>query len=364
MLITAIDAVVARYPLLTGTWKDITGATTHVEYLVVHVHTADGLVGTGFSHTSGPGARTLASLVTDTLAPRLVGEELEHPRTLWQRASRLLRNLGEGGVVSTGLGAVDIAAWDLYAQRSERSLADCLGRFHERVPVYGGGVNLGKDLDELLAEVRTWQDAGYHGVKVKVGGPDPAEDVRRVQAVRAAVGDLPIFLDANQRFEPAEVRRRMEQLETVGPAWIEEPLYCRDVAGHARLRSLSRTPVALGENLYTLRDVEEFLRADAVDYVQVDIPRVGGVTPYLAVAGAAHGRGLQMAPHGVAELSVQVLAALPHAFMAEEVEGASLTALRALADPMPVVDGHLAPYAGPGHGIRFDRDYLDQCRVT
>lgn len=364
MLITQVDTAVARYPLRSGTWKDLTGPATHVEYLVVHVRTDEGLVGTGFSHTSGPGALTLASLVRDTLAPRLVGQAIEEPATVWRRAARLLGNLGDGGVVSTGLGAVDIAVWDLHAQRQERSLTQCLGAVHERVPVYGGGVNLGKSLDELLEEVHGWRMAGYHGVKVKVGGPDAGEDLRRVLAVRDAVGDLPILLDANQRFADGDVRERLEDLQAVDPAWIEEPLHCRDVAGHARIRGWSRTPVALGENLYTLRDFEQFLEADAVDYVQADIPRVGGVTPFLAIAEAAERHGRSMAPHGVPELSAQVLASLPNAFMAEEVEGASLTALGALDEPIPVVDGHLGPQAGPGHGIRFDPDYLARCRVA
>jgi L-alanine-DL-glutamate epimerase-like enolase superfamily enzyme len=364
MLITSLDVHVARYPLLTGTWKDLAGTSTHVEYVVVHLRTDAGLVGTGFSHTSGPGARTIASLVSDTLGPRLVGVELDHPRDLWHRCAQLLRNLGDGGVVSTGIGAVDIAAWDLFAQRQRRSLVDCLGQVRECVAVYGGGVNLGKSLEELLDEVTTWQVAGYHAVKVKVGGPDPAEDVRRVEAVRAAVGDLPILLDANQRWTRDDAADRLRGLETVVPLWIEEPLDRHDVAGHARLRAGSSTGIALGENLYTLAQFEQFLEADAVDYVQADIPRVGGITPFLRIADAARARGRSMAPHGVPELSAQVLAAMPNAFMSEEVEGASLTALGALVEPMATVDGYLTPYAGPGHGIRFDPDYLDACRIT
>jgi L-alanine-DL-glutamate epimerase-like enolase superfamily enzyme len=117
-------------------------------------------------------------------------------------------------------------------------------------------------------------------------------------------------------------------------------------------------PIALGENVYTLQQFNHFLSAGACDFVQADVVRVGGITPYLEIAALARAWGVPLAPHFMMELSGQLLCCLPNAHILESIDGGSLTDLQALAEPIRIEDGWFTPPDRPGHGILFDRDRL------
>lgn len=138
-----------------------------------------------------------------------------------------------------------------------------------------------------------------------------------------------------------------------------------DVEGHARLRGLIGAPIAIGENVYTLQQFNHFLSRGACDFVQADVVRVGGITPYLDVAALARAWNVPLAPHFMMELTGQVLCALPNAHILENIDGGSLTNLKALEEPILIEDGYFTPPVGKiGHGIVFDRDYLKAHEVS
>jgi L-alanine-DL-glutamate epimerase-like enolase superfamily enzyme len=357
MRIEAVETQLARLPLPGGGWRDAIQAVTHIELVVTDVTTDAGLVGTGFSYTGGVGGRTLKAMLDHDIAPFAIGQAAA-PRGLWHRCWHHLHNLGGGGVTTTALAALDIALWDLAAKEVGQSLAALLGPMHERVLAYASGINLNKSEAELVEQVRGWRAAGFKAFKIKVGKPEIDEDVERLTKVREIAGRLPVMVDANQGWDIGRAARAITALEPLSPYWIEEPLLADDVDGHARLRQRVRTPIAIGENVYTLQQFGHYLERGACDFVQADVARVGGITPYLEIAALARAFGVPLAPHFMMELSGQLLCCLPGAHIIESIDGGSLTELGALALPIRVEDGWFTPPGRPGHGILFDRDVL------
>ena len=362
MKIASIDTLVTRLPLLEGDWYDTIHHVTHIELVLVEVTSDTGVTGTGVSHTSGDGGKSIESLIQNSLIPFAVGREVS-PRGLWHEAWHFLHDLGGAGFTTTALGALDIALWDLVARDQGRPLVDVLGRVRSSIPAYASGINLGLSEDDLLSQVRRWREAGYPAMKVKIGKPDPAEDVERLSRIREVIGSRALMVDANQGWSPDEAVRRINLLRGLDLTWVEEPLLSDDIAGHAGLRRRIETPVGIGENVYTIYQFRDYLVADAVDFVQADIVRVGGITPYMEIAALSQAFNRPMAPHFMLELSAQVLCALPNGYIAEDTEGGTLSALKALRTPHPLVEGRYTVRDVPGHGLDFDRDYMEQHRV-
>lgn len=357
MRIEQVTTTYARLPLLAGAWGDSIHHVTHLEVILADVMTDTGLVGTGFSYTSGFGGAAIRAMIDNDIAPFVAGKPAS-PRGLWHSCWHHLHDEGGGGVTTHALAALDIALWDLVAKEVNQPLTNVLGRCRDRIPAYASGINLNKPLDQLLDQVRGWQAGGYRAYKMKVGKPDIAEDVERVSRVRELVGGGHLMVDANQGWNIGQAARTIAALEHLSPTWVEEPLLCDDVEGHARLRSLVRCPLAIGENVYTIQQFNHYLSRGGCDYVQADVVRVGGITPYMEIAALARAWNIPLAPHFAMEISGQVLCALPNAFILENIDGGSFTALKALEEPIEVEEGWFYPPSRPGHGILFDRDYL------
>lgn len=364
MKITSVAAQLVSLPLLKGPWTDSIHHTTAIEIVVVDVTTNTGLVGTGFTHTTVAGGQAVRTLIERGLTPFVVGQAVA-PRALWHRCWKHLHDLGGGGLTTIALAALDIALWDLLAKEVGKPLTALLGGpAHDRVLVYASGMNLGKPLDALLEQVRGWTAAGFKALKIKVGKPEIEEDVERLAKVRAAVGRLPVMVDANQIWDIGKAMRAINAFEPYAPMWVEEPLLCDDIDGHARLRRSVRCPIAVGENIYTLEQFNQLLARGACDFVQADLARVGGITPFLDIAALTRAWNVPLAPHYMTELAGQVLCCVPNPCILENIDGGSLTELKALAEPMPLVDGFFRPPTQPGHGLVFDRDYLARHAVA
>ncbi|HEX5859923.1 MAG TPA: mandelate racemase/muconate lactonizing enzyme family protein [Microbacterium sp.] len=329
--------------------------------IVVRVEDEEGAVGTGFSWTPTIGASAVAALLGDDIRRFAVGQDAD-PATLWPRLWVHLHEAGGGGITTIAMAGLDLALWDLRARRDGLGLATALGRRHERLPVYGSGVNLHYSTDELVAQVRRWTDRGLDAVKIKVGRPDLAEDVERVAAVREALGPhRRLMIDANQRWDVPTAARALDALAGFDLAWIEEPLRADDTAGHRALAARTSVPIALGENLHTVHRFRDVLDAGFASTVQPNVVRVGGITPFLEIAALAAERGVDVAPHLLPDISAQLGMTLEARTWVEDVEDADFTALGLLASPSPVrVDGAWATVAeSPGLGLDFIPDPVD-----
>jgi L-alanine-DL-glutamate epimerase-like enolase superfamily enzyme len=327
----------------------------HQNLIVVEVTTDDGHSGTGFSWTPEIGAEAVLALLENDIAPRALGSE-PTPAPVWDALAGTLREAGSSGLVPMALAGLDIALWDLRAKQSGRSLVDLLGRRRTSAPLYGSGVNRHYPLDELVEQVRRWVAAGHRAVKVKVGRPDLAEDVERIAAVRQVLGpDRLLMVDANQRWDVPAARRAIRALERFSLHWVEEPLPADDLAAYADLRARVDTPIAFGESLSSVISFRDALTRQAVDVLQPNVVRVGGITPFLRIVELAHAFTVPVAPHLLPDLSAQLALVLPLPALVEDVEDASLAALGVLAAPSGVElrESRATADTGPGHGLHF-----------
>jgi len=193
-------------------------------------------------------------------------------------------------------------------------------------------------------------------VKIKVGKPDIREDHERVAAVRSVLGpDRRLMIDANQRWDLPTTFRALDVLAEFGLEWLEEPLRADDLWAYRRLRKHSPVPIALGENLHTIYRFRDFIEAEAVDIIQPNIIRVGGITPFRRIVELARTNSIRVMPHLLPELSGQLALTLAEPTMVEDVEEASFEQLGILAGPSPVrFDNSRVTLADqPGLGFRF-----------
>jgi L-alanine-DL-glutamate epimerase-like enolase superfamily enzyme len=204
------------------------------------------------------------------------------------------------------------------------------------------------------------QSRGFKGAKLKIGKPRKSEDVERLTAVRAAVGDgFELMVDANQGLRLDDAQRRARLLAELDLAWIEEPLPADDIGAHARLVAASSTPIAVGESLYSLSQFKDYLHADACSIVQVDVARIGGITPWLKVAHLAEAYNVPVSPHFLMELHASLACGVTNGQWVEyipQLEAITKTGLT-------VIDGYAHPPAEPGIGVNWDWDAIDNLQI-
>ena len=325
---------------------------TALELPLVELTDGSGNTGIGFGYTIGTGGSAAIQLLRETLVPELHGADSACIRKLHWRLTKSIHALTPGCLSSMALAAVDIALWDLEGKRAGLPLAVLLGGVKSAVPVYTTDVGWIDRPEEEVVELSrdAIRQRGFGGVKLKLGR-SPEEDEARVAHVRQAIGDhIPLMLDANQSWTVGEAVRRLAMLERYRPYWIEEPLPAGDVQGYTALGSRTMTPRAGGESIYSAAGFYQLLRAGALDILQPDIVRVGGITPALEISGMAHAAGVPVAFHVPPELSVSLAAAIPHSLFIEYVPQME----PGLEAVLEVKDGAARPFPDPGHGVRFN----------
>lgn len=278
---------------------DATAAMAHWTVPVVEITTRDGRVGTGISgvHTA---PELLCDVITGYYSPALLGASSEDILGTWNRLYWLPTHwVGRAGAVHMALAMIDMALWDLAAQRAQLPLWKMLGGTPDPIQAYNTDAGwLNASENELIRGLSALLDDGWDRLKIKVGKPDWREDAHRVRAVRAAIGDdVTLMCDANQRWDLATANRIMPVLEEVRMDWVEEPLHADDLEGHIALQEKTVLDIASGESIYSFQQFSSFIARDAIRVVQVDVTRVGGVTEWLQVAAHAAARGLRLAPH-------------------------------------------------------------------
>jgi L-alanine-DL-glutamate epimerase-like enolase superfamily enzyme len=332
------------------------------ETIFVEVVTAGGVRGLGYSYTIGTGGRAVLELLTSELLALLPGCDVSSPEAVWSKLYSATRSIMVGPLTTLALAAIDTAVWDARAHHCGLPLSELAGGAQRGVPVYdteGGWLHV--SCAELVDNARAALAAGRRGVKVKVGKPDAAEDVERLAAVRAAIGPAAaLMVDANQGFTRDEAQRRARLFEPFDLTWLEEPLAADDVEGHALLARSICIPIAVGETLYSLGQFRHYLVAGAASVVQVDVARIGGITPWLKVAHLAEAFGLPVAPHFLMELHVSLAAAVPNGRWVEWIPQLDPITTSRIA----VRDGLALAPSGPGNGIEWDEEAIERARVA
>jgi L-alanine-DL-glutamate epimerase-like enolase superfamily enzyme len=276
---------------------------------------------------------------------------------MWWR----LHYVGRGGIASFAISAVDVALWDLKAKAADEPLWRLLGGHTNRTKVYAGGIDLELPMDQLAQQTERNLKRGFRAIKMKVGRNRLAEDTRRVAEMRKLLGpDIPLMVDANMRWTVEQAIRASRAFAEYGVYWLEEPTIPDDVEGHRRIETEGPLPVATGENLHTIYEFQKMIAAGGVSFPEPDLSNIGGVTGWLKVARLAEVHNLPVTTHGVHDLHVHLLAAVPNASYLE-AHGFGLDAY--IREPLQIEDGWAVAPERPGHGVEFDWEALKQHRA-
>ena len=276
-------------------------AFTFHEWLIVEVFTDAGHAGIGNAAL----APAITKQVIDScLKPLLLGQDPWNTEFLWQHMYRKTMAFGRKGVVMAAISAVDIALWDILGKAAGKPVYALLGgQTKSRIPVYASRLYSGP-LQELAAEARRYKDEGYRAMKLRFGwGPaDGAAGMQRnlelVRTVRQAVGDeVDVMVDAYMGWTLDYAKRMLSLLEPFHLRWLEEPVIPDDIRGYAELKSCARIPIAGGEHEFTVYGFRELLEARALDYIQFDTNRVGGITQARKIAALAEAYSVPVVPH-------------------------------------------------------------------
>ena len=317
----------------------------------VRITDSDGAVGVGYSYTIGTGGPAIVELLARTLAPALLGRDGAEIEKIWRELLFLTHATSVGAITSLALAAIDTALWDLRCRRAALPLHVMAGGAKGRIALYtteGGWLHLPRQA--LVDDALRAKAQGFGGSKVKVGR-SISEDVERLGAMRGALGaQFEILTDANQAFNVDEAIRRARHYEAADIGWFEEPLPADDVEGHARLSRSTSIPIAVGESLYGLSHFRDYLQRGACSIIQVDVARIGGVTPWLKVAHLAEAYNVAVCPHFLMELHVALCCAIPNSRWLEYIP--QLDDLT--TEPMRIRDGHAEPSDAPGLGIAWE----------
>lgn len=295
MIIAKIETFPLRIPFRAGNrsadaaWgdKDLPAADS----LLVKVTTDQGLEGWG--EAFGFRAVRSAKLAIDELiAPICIGQDATRIAPLMLKIQKQLHIFGLSGPLLYGLSAVDVALWDIAGKAANAPLHQLLGGGVPDLPCYASLIRF-SDPSLVRANVRREIDAGFRSLKLH------ETELRVIRAARQEAGpDVEIMLDVNCAWTLLEAQARAEELRELHLKWVEEPVWPpENYDGLARLRKTRGIPIAAGENISTLMDFERLLAADAVDFVQPSVAKMGGVSELCKVFSIAGVGNVTVMPH-------------------------------------------------------------------
>ena len=322
--------------------------------LVVVEITAGGTSGLGYTYAD----TATETLIHDLLAPVVRGRNAMNVAGAWSAMVAAIRNLGRPGIASMAISAVDTALWDLKARLLELPLVTLLGAVHDAVAVYGSGGFTSYTIKQLQEQLAGWVASGIARVKMKIGR-DRSADSHRVRAARQAIGnEAQLFVDANGAYSRKEALGSARVFATLGVTWFEEPVSSDDLEGLRLIRDLGPAgmDIAAGEYGYDLFYFRRMLEAGAVDVLQADVTRCGGITEFLRIGALCQARSLPLSAHCAPTLHISVACALPNIRHLEYFHDHDRIE-HMLFDGAPVPrGGKLSPdLSRPGLGIEFKR---------
>jgi L-alanine-DL-glutamate epimerase-like enolase superfamily enzyme len=342
-------------------------AVSTLEFAGIVVRTDAGISGTGYTITVGHGGSVLQHVIDSLYLDELKGEDPFNVRAIWRKLYFGRAHwIGRAGATTMAQSAVDIALWDIIAKAAGKPLWQALGGAHAAdVPIYNTHAGwLNYSVEQICDEGKKLLDEGYSALKMKVGLKDLGEDVRRVRAFREAVGDeVTLMVDANQTWELQQATTAAGMLRAFNLAWLEEPMHPDDVRSHAVLAGRTPIPIALGEHVYTTQAFRDYIERQAVEVVQVDVCRVGGVTPWLEVAAVANAFNLRVCPHAgdLMQVHQHLVKAIPNNWLLEVIP---LWEQGPFRHQVRLVDGQCISPLEPGASTDFTEAAFEAYRVA
>jgi L-alanine-DL-glutamate epimerase-like enolase superfamily enzyme len=337
--------------------------------VLVRLVTENGVSGVGEAYGL-PAPKVPATVITELLAPHVLGTDPLACTATWQRLTDMYESLGvRGGFFSEALSGIDMALWDLRGRILGVPVYRLLGGpVRTAVPCYASPVPLASRPEDSAEHARGYVSRGFRAVKVKVGR-GVVVDVAHIRAVRDAVGEaVDVLVDANCGYRLDEATALAQRLPELGVRWLEEPVALDDSDGLAELRRRSGLTIVSGENLFTTAEMNDLLRRSAVDVLMPNLARCGGITGALRIAAVAGASGVDIAPHGVGSAvsiaaTLQFMAALPNLRTYEFNQLPNPLRDDLLTHPLRLKDAHLPVPDGPGLGIELNQDMVDHFTV-
>jgi L-lyxonate dehydratase len=349
------------------------GTFTFHEWCVVEVFTDNGLVGIGNAALAPQLTKRTIDLY---LGPLLIGRDPWETEFLWQHMYRKTLAFGRKGIGMVAISAVDIALWDLLGKSAKQPVFRLLGgRTKPKIPVYASRL-YATELANLAAEARRYKDDGFKAMKLRFGwGPtDGAEGMLRnvalVRTVRETVGDdVDVMADAYMGWTLDYAKRMLPLLEPFHLRWLEEPVIPDDIRGYAELKAYGRIPIAGGEHEFTLSGFRDLLEARAIDYIQFDTNRVGGITQARKIANLAEAHAVPVIPHAGQMHNYHIVMASLNSPMAEyfpivDVEVGNELFWYLFAGEPTAKDGFIdLDDSIPGLGLAIDEAHLNDFEI-
>ncbi|HEX9869503.1 MAG TPA: mandelate racemase/muconate lactonizing enzyme family protein, partial [Candidatus Tectomicrobia bacterium] len=272
--------------------------------------------------------------------------------------------------LEVAMAAIDIALWDLVGKQAGLPLYRLLGGYTNQVPAYvtGGYYTEGRGIPELIVECQGYVAAGYRAIKIKVGGTTLDEDVARVKALRQALGDdIAIMLDANRAWDVKTAIEAARRFADYHPRWIEEPLqWYDDIRALAILKQNSHLPLASGESAHTRFEARELIEQRAIDVMQFDGTKNGGITEWRKIAGMCSMYHVDIAPHHDPQIHGHLVAASPNGLTVESFHNPDRDPLwpDLYAESARLEGGQLYLSERPGLGISFNEEFIQRYRQS
>src|SRR5215469_3424649 len=322
--------------------------------VTLEVETDDGITGVGVTYFGGALTGALRSAV-DELGALIVGDDPHRVEAVVAKLRAAAGSAGPGGIFHLALSALDMPLWKL------------LGGARERVPTYASGALMrGLSLDRVVAAAVRLKDKGFREMKTQLALPGettPAIEVERMRRVREAIGpDIKLMCDINQRWrveQAIDIGRRVEDAG-VGLFWLEDVTTADDYPGLARVNAALATPICGGELVYGIVPFRHMIEQRSVDYVMIDLIRVGGITQWLKVAGMAEAFNLPVVSHVIPEIHAHLVVAVPNGLTVEYM-GWMLQLFEGTA---ALENSELVLSDRPGLGLAFREDTINRFKVA
>jgi L-alanine-DL-glutamate epimerase-like enolase superfamily enzyme len=366
--IESIEAVAIEIPLKRN-FGGSTYAVTKRCTVITRARTDEGLASEVYNGDNREHGREIVRLIHEELAPRVLGKDILEVEKAWHAMFALTHTSRDRKTLLEAISCVDCALWDLVGRARGESVGALLDGSRDRLPVIsiGGYYMEGKTLADYGREMEQYRKAGMAGCKFKVGGLAPEEDLKRVQVARDAAGpDFVLVVDANRGWNAHDAIRFARLIEPLDISWFEEPCHWYDdVALMAKVRQSTRIPVAAGQSEITSHGVRRLVDAGAVDFVNYDVSEGGGVTDWRRAAELCLSAGVRMAHHEESQISLQLLAGVPHGTFVECFADPDRDPVwqAVWANRPSIRDGTMEVSRQPGFGIQLDWKLVERYRV-
>ncbi len=344
------------------------GSVVKRDCVLVKITCDDGTVGWGESHHALT-PTSIAELVNSSLAPIVTGCDPFDTEGIWAKIyRRQIATHGAGTAAVIAMSGIDIALWDIKGKVLGLPAYRLMGGSKKKIRAYAGGLSLGyeEDLTTLEKSVGDYVSQGYTAIKLRVGH-DAKDDARRVGRLRKTFGpDLDIAVDAATRYTIRDIPVVADYCNEYNVFWLEEPFTPDDIDTYLRFRTYSNTMLAWGENNYTKYVFKDLLSKDAVDVVQADCTKSGGLTEVKKIADMTEAFHRLLSPHTSqtilsAAANTHLMCCTPNALIFE-ADLAPINPFRDLLarNPLRVIDGYIEPTDEPGLGLDIDESIIDK----